>query len=58
VLALLGVLALATPAIVARLEAHKDDLELWLAMQPESRLDALEAFVFSGMLLPAAAVAV
>jgi hypothetical protein len=58
VLALLGVLALATPAIVARLEGDRGDLDVWLALQPEDRLAALEAIGISGMLLLAAAVAV
>jgi hypothetical protein len=56
--ALLGILALATPAIVARLEGDKGDLDVWLAMQPEDRLIALEATALSGMLFLAAAVAV
>jgi hypothetical protein len=56
--ALLGILALATPAIVARLEGDKGDLDVWLAMQPEDRLAALEAIGISGMLFLAAAVAV
>jgi hypothetical protein len=58
VLALLGVLALATPAIVARLEGDKGDLDVWLAMQPEDRLAALEAIGISGLLLLAEAVVV
>jgi hypothetical protein len=57
VLTLLGLLALATPAIVARLEG-RGDVQDWLTAQPEDRVLALEGLAVSGMLLLAAAVAV